>query len=164
MTSKPEKPQILEPLHDVIVCEGETVVLSTQVSGNPPAEVAWFKNDKPITDIPEKVEETVHSITLSRPSPLDSAKYSIVATNSMGTAKSICNVIVESKLQRSHFSSLLSMECAFHISLYSRNTWASSPSIYRTIPRDVCQRRCHLEINSQSDRKSCPHCYLVHVS
>ena len=97
MTPKPEKPQILEPLHDITICEDETAVLTTQVSGNPPPEVTWYKNDKPITDVPEKVEDTIHSITLSRPALTDSAKYSIVATNSLGTAKSMCNVTIESK-------------------------------------------------------------------
>jgi hypothetical protein len=97
MTVKPEKPQVLEPLHDITVCEGETAVLSTQVSGNPPPEVTWYKNDKPITNVVEKVEDTAHTITLSRTALSDSAKYSVVATNSLGTAKSLCNVTIESK-------------------------------------------------------------------
>ncbi len=97
MTVKQEKPQILEPLQDITVCDGESAVLSVQVSGNPPPEITWYKNDKPITDIPTKQEDTVYKCTLKKTTLSDTAKYSVTATNSMGTAKSSCNLVVERK-------------------------------------------------------------------
>lgn len=97
MSTKQEKPQILEPLQNITVYEGETTVLRTQVTGNPAPEVKWFKDEKPITNLPMKKEDVLFTCTLNKITESDSAKYSVTATNPAGTAKSSCNVTVESE-------------------------------------------------------------------
>lgn len=97
MSTKQEKPQILEPLQNITAYESETIILRTQVTGNPTPEVKWFKDDKPITNLPTKKDDVLYTCTLNKITDSDSAKYSVTATNPVGTAKSSCNVIVESK-------------------------------------------------------------------
>lgn len=97
MTGKPEKPQILEPLQDVTINEGESAVLSVQISGSPAPTVTWFKDGKPATNLKTRCENTTYTVTFVKTSHTDSGKYSVTATNSAGTAKSSCNLVVESK-------------------------------------------------------------------
>lgn len=99
MTKKEEKPQILEPLRDIVICKGENTVLTVQISGNPIPEIKWFKNDKEILDLPTKKEGTVYTCTLKKILEKDTGKYSVTATNSLGEVKCNCNVIVESTLK-----------------------------------------------------------------
>lgn len=136
MTSKQEKPQILEPLEDATVYESETVVLNTQISGNPTPEVEWFKNDKPVTNLPIKVEGTLHTCILNSTTQTDTARYSVVATNLMGTAKTFCHLLVESKLivlyvyESYLFNYYLTLTLFILSSFYVfRNSWPTSSVI-----------------------------------
>lgn len=95
-TGQLEKPQILEPLYDITINEGETAVLSTQISGEPQPTVEWQKNSKKITDIKTVVtKDGVHSFTIDKPTPRDSAKYTVIASNTLGTAQTTCFLAVE---------------------------------------------------------------------
>lgn len=95
-TGLPEKPQILEPLYDTTINEGETAVLSTQISGEPQPTVEWLKNSKKITDIKSVVtKDGVHSLTIDKPTTRDSAKYTVIASNKLGTAQTTCFLAVE---------------------------------------------------------------------
>lgn len=95
-TGLPEKPQILEPLYDITINEGETAVLSTQISGEPQPIVEWLKNSKKITDIKTVVtKDGVHSLTIDNPTPRDSAKYTVIASNKLGNAQTMCFLAVE---------------------------------------------------------------------
>lgn len=44
ITGAKEAPQILEPLKSVAVCEGDSVIISTQILANPKAKVTWYRN------------------------------------------------------------------------------------------------------------------------
>lgn len=95
-TGLPEKPQILEPLYDITINEGETAVLSTQISGEPQPTVEWQKNKKTITDINTIVtKDGVHSFTIDKPTLRDSAKYTVIASNNLGSAQTTCFLAVE---------------------------------------------------------------------
>lgn len=95
-TGQPEKPQILEPLYDITINEGETAILSTQISGEPQPTVEWQKNSKRITDIKTVVtKDGVHMLTIDKPTPRDSAKYAVIASNKLGTAQTTCFLAVE---------------------------------------------------------------------
>jgi len=95
-TGLPEKPQILEPLYDITINEGETAVLSTQISGEPQPTVEWQKNSKKITDIQTVVnKDGIHLLTINKPTPRDSAKYTAIASNNLGTAQTTCFLAVE---------------------------------------------------------------------
>jgi hypothetical protein len=94
-TGEKEPPQILEPLKSLTVEEGETVVLSTRVVGNPTPTVTWFKNGKPVTDRPTHREGDTYSLTLLEPTPEDTAQYAVQAKNSVGFAETTATVVVE---------------------------------------------------------------------
>jgi len=90
-----EPPQILEPLKSLTVEEGETVVLSTQVVGNPTPKVTWLKNGKPVTDQPTHREGDTYTLTLLEPTPQDTAQYTLQAKNSVGFAETTATIVVE---------------------------------------------------------------------
>lgn len=85
----------MEPLKNVNVEEGETVVLSTQVVGNPTPKVTWLKNGKPLTDQPTHQDGDTYTLTLLEPTPQDTAEYTVQAKNSVGFAETTATVVVE---------------------------------------------------------------------
>lgn len=97
-TGKSEPPEILEPLQSHIVKEGETVVLSTQIVGNPSPEIIWYKNGKPIKGLPLKQDGHVNTLNLIQPQLTDSGEYLVTATNDMGKAETRATLTVESKI------------------------------------------------------------------
>jgi hypothetical protein len=94
-TGEKEPPQVLEPLQSLTVEEGETVVLSTRVVGNPTPKVTWLKNGKPVTDRPTHKEGDTYTLTLQEPTPHDTAQYTLQAKNSIGSAETTATVTVE---------------------------------------------------------------------
>jgi hypothetical protein len=75
--------------------EGEMVVLSTQVVGNPTPKVTWLKNGKPVTDQPTHKVGDTYTLTLLEPTPQDTAQYTLQAKNSVGVAETTATVVVE---------------------------------------------------------------------
>lgn len=93
-TKDNEKPQVLEPLRNVTIREGESVVLNAQIVGNPTPKIAWFKDGKPLkTNI--KSDRDTHSLTLISPTKESAGEYTVKATNSMGTVETTAHVTVE---------------------------------------------------------------------
>lgn len=93
-TGEKEKPEILEPLKNTVVKEGETITFTTQVTGNPTPKVQWFKDSIEITEN-KKVDKDVHSLTIVTATEKESGEYTIKATNTAGTAFSGCTMTVE---------------------------------------------------------------------
>lgn len=93
-TGEKEKPEILEPLKNTVVKEGETITFTTQVTGNPTPKVQWFKNSEEVTEN-KNVDKDIHSITIVTAKEKDSGDYTIKASNSAGTAFSGCTLTVE---------------------------------------------------------------------
>lgn len=96
-TGKHEPPEILEPLQSYVIREGETVVLSTQIVGNPAPKITWYKNGKPLKGLTPKQDGHVNTLTLIQPQVSDTGEYSVVATNDLGTAETKATLTVESK-------------------------------------------------------------------
>lgn len=96
-TGKHEPPEILEPLQSYVIREGETVVLSTQIVGNPAPKITWYKNGKPLKGLTPKQDGHVNTLTLIQPQVSDIGEYSVVATNDLGTAETKATLTVESK-------------------------------------------------------------------
>lgn len=93
-TGEKEKPEILEPLKNTLLKEGETITFTTQVTGNPTPKVQWFKESVEITEN-RKVDKDIHSLTIVTATEKDSGEYTIKATNSAGSAFSGCTLSVE---------------------------------------------------------------------
>lgn len=94
-TSAKEPPEILEPLKPYAIREGETIVLSTQIVGNPLPTISWFKDDKPLKEVKPAKDEITHTFTLLQPTLKDAGEYSVLAVNEMGKAVTRASVVVE---------------------------------------------------------------------
>lgn len=100
-TGKSEPPEILEPLQSYVIKEGETVVLSTQIVGNPSPKITWYKDGKPIKGLQPKQDRHVNTLSLIQPQLADTGEYSVVAVNDMGKAETRATLTVESKINKS---------------------------------------------------------------
>lgn len=96
-TGEKEAPEVLEPLRNIIVKEGESVVLSTQIVGNPKPKITWYKNGKIIKET-TKTEKDIHTLTLISPSVNHSGEYTVKATNSIGSVETVGFLTVEGKI------------------------------------------------------------------
>uniref|UniRef100_A0A8D8SBW9 Titin n=1 Tax=Cacopsylla melanoneura TaxID=428564 RepID=A0A8D8SBW9_9HEMI len=97
-TGKPEKPSILEPLHDITITEGESAVLSVQVGGEPTPKVEWYKDGKKVKDLQMSSDKNTHTLTLIQCSVKDKGRYSVKVTNKEGTVESTASLNVERSL------------------------------------------------------------------
>lgn len=96
-TAEKEPPEILEPLKSISVREGDTIILSTVITGNPTPTVTWYKNGKPITKPKPKKDGNTYSLTITNCTKEDSAEYTVKAVNELGTIESTALVTVEGK-------------------------------------------------------------------
>lgn len=93
-TNEKEAPQVLEPLKNLTIREGESVVLNTQIVGNPTPKITWLKDGKPIkANI--KSDKDTHTLTLISPSKDSAGEYTVKAVNSMGTIETTAHLTVE---------------------------------------------------------------------
>lgn len=93
-TKDKEAPQILEPLHNMTIREGESVVLNTQIVGNPTPKITWFKDGKPIT-ANIKSDKDTHSLTLISPTKQNAGVYTVKAVNPVGSIETSANLTIE---------------------------------------------------------------------
>uniref|UniRef100_A0A2A4JBM0 Hemolin n=1 Tax=Heliothis virescens TaxID=7102 RepID=A0A2A4JBM0_HELVI len=95
-TGQKEKPQVIEPLKSMTIREGESVVLSTQVVGNPQPTVTWYKNNKPVKSLTTKSDGDTHTVTIIKPKKgKDDGVYTLKAVNSEGTAETSAVINIE---------------------------------------------------------------------
>lgn len=93
-TGEEEGPQVLEPLHNLVIREGESVVLNTQIVGNPAPKITWFKDGKPIkTNI--KSDKDTHTLTIIAPTTANSGEYTVKAVNTIGMVETMATLVVE---------------------------------------------------------------------
>lgn len=93
-TGDKEAPQVLEPLRNLIIREGESVVLTTQIVGNPTPKIVWLKNGEPIR-ASFKSDKDTHTLTLISPTKDQSGEYTVKATNSVGSVETSATLTVE---------------------------------------------------------------------
>uniref|UniRef100_A0A0K8VP60 Titin n=2 Tax=Bactrocera latifrons TaxID=174628 RepID=A0A0K8VP60_BACLA len=93
-TGDKEPPQVLEPLRNTVVREGESVVLTTQIVGNPRPKVTWYKDGKPITKNTKSDKDT-HTLTLISPKAPESGEYTVKAENPLGSVETTANLTIE---------------------------------------------------------------------
>ena len=94
-TGEKEAPQVLEPLKNMIIREGESVVLSTQIVGNPAPKITWYKDGKPVKGSNTKSDKDTHTFTLISPKLIEKGEYSVKAVNSIGTAETSAYLTIE---------------------------------------------------------------------
>ncbi|CAF4749840.1 unnamed protein product [Pieris macdunnoughi] len=95
-TGEKEKPQVIEPLKNMTIRQGESFVLTAQVVGNPAPKVAWFRNHKPLNSLPIKSDGNVHSITVIKPTKgKDDGVYTLKAVNSEGATETNAVIVID---------------------------------------------------------------------
>ncbi|XP_011496107.1 PREDICTED: titin-like [Ceratosolen solmsi marchali] len=94
-TTNKEPPEILEPLKPFAVREGDTVVLSTHIVGNPQPLISWLKNGQPLCEMIPKKDGNLNTLTFIQSVISDSGEYSVVAKNELGTAETKATLTVE---------------------------------------------------------------------
>lgn len=97
-TGDKEKPQVIEPLKNISIRQGESFVLTAQVVGNPEPKVTWFRNNKPLKSLPTKLDGNVYSITVIKPKKgKDEGVYTLKAVNSEGSTETNAVIVIEGK-------------------------------------------------------------------
>ena len=86
---------MLEPLSSLTVREGEGVVLSTHIVGNPKPTIVWLKNGKPVPDLPVVSRDDIYSLTLPETLKHHSGEYTVKAKNPIGSAETSASLNVE---------------------------------------------------------------------
>ncbi|CAH0745798.1 unnamed protein product, partial [Diatraea saccharalis] len=95
-TGQREKPQVIEPLKNMTIREGESVVLSAQVVGNPQPKVTWYKNNEPVKKQTTKSDGDTHTITIVKPKKgKDDGVYTLKAVNSEGSTETSAVITIE---------------------------------------------------------------------
>lgn len=98
-TGQKEKPQIIEPLKNMTIREGESFVLTVQVVGNPEPKVTWYKNNKRIQDEITRVDGDIHVITVIKPRKgFNDGVYTLRAKNTEGSAETSSIITIEGKV------------------------------------------------------------------
>lgn len=103
-TSAKEPPQVLEPLKSATLNEGESVVLTSHIIGNPLPVVAWYKDGEPIKGT-RGMENDVYTLSIITTSIKDAGEYSIRAENCMGSVETKATLIVNRKYIFERFGS-----------------------------------------------------------
>lgn len=98
-TSEKEPPQILEPLKSTTINEGDSIVLSTHIIGNPIPNITWYKNGVQIKGSRGTEKDVyIHSIITS--TTQDAGEYSVTAENSVGSIKTSALLSVNRKFKQ----------------------------------------------------------------
>ncbi|XP_013393635.1 titin [Lingula anatina] len=94
----PAKPIFTEPLHDIVTGEGKFVRMYVHFKGTPPPDITWRKNNQAI--LPSSVfkietRSNFSCLEISEAYPEDTGTYVVVAKNTVGEARSTCQLTVE---------------------------------------------------------------------
>lgn len=100
-TGEQEKPQILEPLRNMAIREGESVVLSTQIVGNPTPKITWSKDGKTVKEN-TKIDKNIYTLTLIAPKSTEKGQYTVKAVNPLGEAETTAVLTIEGIVQIPH--------------------------------------------------------------
>lgn len=94
-TGEKEPPQVLEPLKSVNIREGDSVILSTHIVGNPTPKISWYKDGKPVSKPTPKKDGDQYTLTIINATKDFTAEYTVKAVNSLGTAETSAVLTVE---------------------------------------------------------------------
>ncbi len=87
-SSLPTAPAITAPPIAASVAAGKTATFTVTASGTAPLAYYWFKNNVPLADGGNVSGSTTTTLTLASVAATDAANYSVLVSNSVGTATS----------------------------------------------------------------------------
>lgn len=114
-TSEKEPPQILEPLRSATIHEGDSIVFSTHIIGNPEPEVTWYKDGVPVKGF-RGTEKDVYTLSIITSTIKDSGEYTVKAENVVGVNETTATLNVNREYISTFFVQYLS-NCLDHFSL-----------------------------------------------
>lgn len=96
-----EAPRFTKLLTDILVDEGEKVLLECCVKGDPEPDIRWYLNNQSVniterTQMDEDADGNI-TLTLLNVAPEDKGVYTVKATNSFGEVKCFAQLIVKPK-------------------------------------------------------------------
>lgn len=95
-TSTKEPPQILDAPKNSIIHEGESIVFSTHIIGNPEPTISWFQNGVPVKGS-RGIDQDVYTLTIITSTTKDSGEYTVRAINPVGCVEAVANLTVNRK-------------------------------------------------------------------
>ena len=93
-----KRPIFLKPLEDLSLTEGSTVNLECSVLAHPAPSISWFWNRAPFEPSPEcslSFDGVLATLQIEAVSAELSGMFKCVATNSLGSARTLCNLSVQ---------------------------------------------------------------------
>lgn len=94
------KPEFTKPLRDLSIHDGESLVLTCHVTGDPEPQITWSKNGKSISSseiMDLKYKNGVATLTIHEVFPEDEGVFSCIATNSISAVETKCKLTVKRK-------------------------------------------------------------------
>lgn len=94
------KPEFTKPLHDLSIHDGESLVLTCHVTGDPEPQITWSKNGKSISSseiMDLRYKNGVATLTIHEVFPEDEGVFSCIATNSISAIETKCKLTVKRK-------------------------------------------------------------------
>lgn len=93
-------PEFSSELEDKTIEEGDSVEMQIFVTGTPPPEVVWYKDEQPITIYPHRRfhatrENEICSLEIKDARCSDQGKYTCRAKNTAGQVSKSCNLTVQ---------------------------------------------------------------------
>lgn len=90
-----EAPTILESLKDIRIGLNKYLKLSCVITGNPKPDITWYKDGKIIKTRSISYENYIAQYTISETTDTTSGIYTVSAQNTMGSAETKCEVIIQ---------------------------------------------------------------------
>ncbi|XP_029103086.1 muscle M-line assembly protein unc-89-like [Scleropages formosus] len=116
-----EAPRVVKELENLICSEGQTAMLECIVIGEPVPTIMWFHDDSALTTANTKYRfednGKIYRLYVDNFSSLDVGTYKLVATNKLGQAESIANVLFENskEITPAMNTSEVSSQCSVYV-------------------------------------------------
>lgn len=91
-------PQFTKNLTDLTVNDGENLILTAHVVGDPDPQIQWIKNKNPLSSsevVDLKYKNGIAKLTINEVYPEDEGEYICKATNVKGTVETKCRLTVK---------------------------------------------------------------------
>ncbi|XP_022243271.1 titin-like [Limulus polyphemus] len=98
LTQEARAPEIVKPLKDAVVKEGQPAVFTCKILGSPAPRGKWFKGDAQVKQsryFRMSVEKDIYTLRISEAFPEDEGIYKFVATNPNGTVTTSASLKVK---------------------------------------------------------------------
>ena len=94
------KPVIEKELVDIIICEGKDIQFETRCFSKPEADYMWLKDDQSVTAnnrIAPTQKDTQSVLKIKKVERGDAGKYTLIASNILGEARTTASLKVTGK-------------------------------------------------------------------